>query len=126
MNFHRGLYGTTAFNDPEGCCILLGWVSGFKTGRGWNGCMSLPRVLSLTDKNRLVGAPLPELAKLRVEDGTSVEDLILCNETKRIEGVQSDTLEVLAEIAPVDARAWGLKLAAPSSSDESLTICGGG
>ena len=126
MNFHRGLYGTTAFNDPEGRCILLGWVSGFKTGRGWNGCMSLPRVLSLTDEDRLVSAPLPELAKLRVEDGTFVDDLTLRNETKHVGGVTSDTLEVLAEIAPVDARAWGLKLAAPSSSDESLAIRGEG
>ncbi|MDE0041741.1 MAG: glycoside hydrolase family 32 protein, partial [Candidatus Poribacteria bacterium] len=58
MNFHRGLYGTTVFNDSEGRCILLGWVSGFKTGRGWNGCMSLPRVLSLTDGDRLVNAPV--------------------------------------------------------------------
>ena len=126
LNFHRGLYGTTTFNDPEGRCILLGWVSGFKTGRGWNGCMSLPRVLSLTDEDRLVGTPLPELAKLRVEDDISVEDLRLRNETKHIGGVTSDTLEVLAEIAPVDARAWGLKLAAPSNSDESLMIRGEG
>ena len=122
--FHRGLYGTTAFNDPEGRCILLGWVSGFKTGRGWNGCMSLPRVLSLTDEDRLVGAPLPELAELRVDDGISVEDLILCNEMRRIDGVQGDTLEVVAEIAPQDARSWGLKLAAPSSADESLLVRG--
>ena len=41
-------------------------------------------------------------------------------------GVQTDTLEVIAEIAPVDARAWGLKLAAPSSSDESLAVRGEG
>ena len=126
MNFHRGLYGTTAFNDPEGRCILLGWVSGFKTGRGWNGCMSLPRVLSLTDEDRLMGEPLPELAKLRKGDQACVENLILRDETKHFSGVQTDTLEVVAEIAPRDARVWGLKLAAPSSSDESLTVRGEG
>ena len=126
MNFHRGLYGTTAFNDPDGRCILLGWVSGFKSGRGWNGCMSLPRVLSLTDEDKLVSAPLPELAKLRVGNGTSVENLVLRDETRHIQEVQGDTLEVLAEIAPRDARAWGLKLAAPSSKDASLTIRGEG
>ena len=58
------LYGTTVFNDSKGRSILLGWVSGFKTGRGWNGCISLPRVLSLTDDYRLVGTPLPELMGL--------------------------------------------------------------
>ena len=127
MNFHRGLYGTTAFNDPEGRCILLGWVSGFKTGRGWNGCMSLPRVLSLTDEDRLMGEPLPELAKLRKGDRACVENLVLRDETKHIEAAcRADTLEVVAEIAPRDARVWGLKLAAPSSSDESLTLRGEG
>ena len=45
---------------------------------------------------------------------------------KLIDGVQGDTLEVLAEIAPKDASAWGLKLAAPSSADESLLIRGEG
>ena len=88
--------------------------------------MSLPRVLSLTDEDKLVSAPLPDLAKLRKDDGTSVEDLILCNEMRRIDGVQGDTLEVFAEIAPQDARSWGLKLAAPSSADESLVIRGEG
>ena len=126
MNFHRGLYGTTVFSDPEGRCILLGWVSGFKTGRGWNGCMSLPRVLSLTDEDRLVSAPLPDLAKLRQGDRACVENLVLRDETKHISGVRTDTLEVVAEIAPSNARVWGLKLAAPSSSDDSLMIRGEG
>ena len=110
MGFHRGLYGTTVFNDPEGRCILLGWVSGFKTGRGWNGCMSLPRVLSLADVDRLVSAPLPELAKLRVDDGTSVKNLVLRDETKRIDGVQGDTLEVLAEIAAAGRARLGIEV----------------
>ncbi|MDE0044096.1 MAG: GH32 C-terminal domain-containing protein, partial [Candidatus Poribacteria bacterium] len=82
--------------------------------------------LSLTVGDILVNAPVPELAKLRVDDGTSVENLVLRDETKHIEGMQGDTLEVVAEIAPRDACTWGLKLAAPSSSDESLAIRGEG
>ena len=120
-NHHRGIYGTTAFNDPEGRCILLGWVSGFKTERGWNGCMSLPRVLSLTDGHRLIQTPLPELAELRGR-ATGVENVVLRSETRHIPGVEGDTLEILAEIQPGDAPAWGLKLCGDENDEEPLVI----
>ena len=57
----RGIYGTTVFTDPTGRTILLGWVSGFRPDRGWNGCMSLPRLLHLDGQNRLIQTPAPEL-----------------------------------------------------------------
>ncbi len=57
---HRGLYGTRTFHDARGRIVLMGWVSGFKEGRGWNGCASLPRVLSLTDDELdVAGTRLP-------------------------------------------------------------------
>ena len=68
--WNRGLYGTTVFTDAKGRTILLGWVSGFKSERGWNGCMSLPRILSLQG-NDLIQTPIPELAELRGRKGNT-------------------------------------------------------
>jgi len=62
----------------------MGWVSGFKEARGWNGCASLPRVLSLTDDDRLIQTPLPELAGLR--DRTSVWKGALDDEGRGLPG----------------------------------------
>jgi len=61
----RGLYGTNAFADQDGRRILLGWICGFKPKRGWNGCMSLPRILTLDKENNLIQTPAPELKTLR-------------------------------------------------------------
>ena len=105
----RGLYGTTVFADPAGRTILLGWVSGFKPNRGWNGCMSLPRLLSLDQYGRLIQTPAPELEQLRREH-LKVENLSLTDELRPIDGAGGDALEIKAEFVPGDADAFGLKV----------------
>ena len=35
-------------NYPGGRTLLVGWIRGFPAGGGWNGCLSLPRVLTLS------------------------------------------------------------------------------
>lgn len=86
--WNRGLYGTTVFTDAKGRTILLGWVSGFKPRRGWNGCMSLPRILTL-DGDELIQTPIPELAELRGKKGSA------------------DTCEIVAKFEPTGR--YGLK-----------------
>ena len=105
----RGIYGTTVFSDPTGRTILLGWVSGFKPDRGWNGCMSLPRLLSLDQEDRLIQTPAPELAQLRGQH-LKVENLSMADELKLVEGAGGDALEIKAEFVPGDAAAFGLKV----------------
>ena len=87
----RGLYGTTVFTDAKGRSILLGWISGFKPGRGWNGCMSLPRILSL-DGDTLIQTPIPELKDLRSPY------------------TDSGRGEVIAEFKPGQTKPYGLNL----------------
>jgi sucrose-6-phosphate hydrolase SacC (GH32 family) len=61
----RGFYATSVFADSAGRTLLLAWVGAWPTSRGWNCCMSLPRVLSLDAAGRLVQQPIPALAQLR-------------------------------------------------------------
>jgi beta-fructofuranosidase len=61
----RGFYATSVFADSAGRTILLAWVGAWPESRGWNCCMSLPRVLSLDAAGRLVQQPISELAQLR-------------------------------------------------------------
>ena len=119
----RGLYGTTAFVDPVGDAdggrrggarsgrartILAGWVSGFAKGRGWNGCMSLPRVLSI-EAGRLIQTPLPELRRLRRRH-TRVEHLALGDGVRTIPEARGKAVEIAAELAPRDATSCGLRV----------------
>jgi beta-fructofuranosidase len=59
---------------PDGRRLVWGWVNGFPNGRGWNGCLSLPRELSLTRDGQLRQTPTPQLRKLRGE-GVSWQNL---------------------------------------------------
>ena len=58
-------YATNVMRSPEGQCILLGWIRGFKPKRGWNGCFSFPRVLDTNASGELVQKPWAALADLR-------------------------------------------------------------
>ena len=131
----RGLYGTTVFEDaagdPAGRTILLGWVSGFRTGRGWQGCMSLPRVLSIRD-GVLIQRPLPELRQLR-GDHVRRDDLVVASGTRRVDGVRGDALEIVAELYRGSAAACGLRPRCGSNgmggleirwSDDGLLVAG--
>lgn len=105
----RGFYGTNVLFDDKGRCVLFGWVSGFKPGRGWNGCMSLPRILSLGPDGHPVQIPAPELAQLRGKHA-KIRKLTLNSQAKIIDGVGGDTLEVLARFVAGDAKKFGLRL----------------
>lgn len=120
-------YGTNTMFDDKGRCVLLGWVPGWdwgalKDGRGWNGCMALPRVLSVTEDNRLVQTPAPELERLRMDEDYIHEAVKLSNSLHVIEHV-GDTLEIVAEIAPGDARSFGLKVRRSSDGARGVEIC---
>jgi len=41
-------YAPNTMLIPDGRRLVWGWVNGFQAGRGWNGCLSLPRQLSLS------------------------------------------------------------------------------
>ncbi len=120
----RGFYGTNVLFDADGRCVLFGWVSGFKPGRGWNGCMSIPRILTLGSDERPIQTPAPELEKLRGEH-VNVENLTLKNESKVIQRA-GDTFEVRAEFTPGDAKSFGLKLGPSNGRAGGFTIaCNG-
>jgi beta-fructofuranosidase len=82
---------------PDGRRIVWGWVNGFPGGHGWNGCLSLPRVLSLSRDGRLEQRPAPQLAKLR---GTPVKwkNILLDASPKIFALPRTNTLEIEADI----------------------------
>ncbi|MCP4645657.1 MAG: glycoside hydrolase family 32 protein [bacterium] len=104
----RGLYATNTFVDADGRCVMVGWVCGFKPGRGWNGCMSIPRILSLNTEGNLVQAPAPELETLRGKH-THVGPLELTAQETVLNDISGDTLEVAAVFTHANGP-FGLRL----------------
>ena len=105
MNF----YASNSLLDAQGRRILLGWGRGFAEGRGWNGCMTLPKVLSLDADGTLVQAFLPELSVLRGEH-CSVAGIELDDSSREVAGIEDACLEVQVEFAPGNATQVGLRL----------------
>jgi len=102
-------YAPNCMLDPNGRRLMWGWINGFKGGPGWNGCLTMPRVLTVGSDDQLRQEPAPELKKLRGKKSKSTE-VALGNPAQFIETVKGDTLEIIAEFEPGDAESFGLKV----------------
>lgn len=64
VDLDRRFYAPNGLFDATGRHVLWGWVTGI-SGDHWNGCLTLPRVLTLSREGALQSTPLPELRALR-------------------------------------------------------------
>jgi beta-fructofuranosidase len=65
LDYGQNFYAPNTMLVPDGRRLVWGWVNGFARGRGWNGCLTLPRLLSFSRDGQLRQIPAPQLAKLR-------------------------------------------------------------
>jgi beta-fructofuranosidase len=108
-------YASNIAYDEKGLCILFGWFRGFPEGRGWNGCLALPRVLSIDANGNLIQSPVEELAGLRGGHVSVSEQNLLGGYP--VEGVASDTLEIHSRLRLGSASTVGLKVRSSESGD---------
>jgi beta-fructofuranosidase len=88
--------------------ILWGWMYSANKNRGWNGCLALPRVLSLLPDGRLGQEPTPEFETLR-RDEQSGRGMRLENTVRRYD-VEGGGFEARVKIRAVDAKKSGIRL----------------
>ena len=116
-----GLYATNMFFDPDGNCILMGWIRGFPPQKGWNGCLSLPRVLSLGEDGHPRQMPVAALQQLRQQHAQ--RSVFLLEDTSRnIAGIRGDQLEILIELEPGDAQEFGLRIRCSEDGSRAVHI----
>jgi sucrose-6-phosphate hydrolase SacC (GH32 family) len=121
MDHSGSFYAPNCLEDSKRRRILWGWVRGFPEGRGWNGCMTLPRVLSIGSDGSLLQQPAPELKKLRGKE-RRIKDLRLDDRSHLVPDLTGDTLEILAELEPGDAKTMGLKLRRSADGSRAVTV----
>jgi beta-fructofuranosidase len=114
-------YATNILFDGQGRCILFGWVRGFAKGRGWNGCLALPRILTIGDDWRPRQQPIPELQALRGRHH-SLSGMTISNGGHVLEDVKGDTLEIQAVIDISHSQAAGLKIAGAVDGSQAALI----
>jgi len=109
VDYNTNFYATNILLDDRGRYILWGCILGFKEGRGWNGCFSLPRVLALSSNGWLVQEPAVELQQLRTAH-YKMSAVRLTNASRIIKDLKSNTIEILVEFGPGDANNFGLRI----------------
>jgi beta-fructofuranosidase len=64
----NGFYASNVAFDDRGRCILFGWIYGFAEGQEWQGCLSLPRLLTVGHDGHPRQQPVTELTALREQE----------------------------------------------------------
>ncbi len=96
-------YAPNTLLAANGKRLVWGWVTGFPEGRGWNGCLSLPRQLSFSRDGKLQQTPAPQLKQLRGAE-VSWKNVALDGEPKSFALPKTNTLEIETAIDLRSAR----------------------
>ncbi|MFO7631018.1 MAG: glycoside hydrolase family 32 protein [Caldilinea sp.] len=108
LAYGHSFYAPQATRMSDGRTLLFGWLRETRPleasmAAGWNGCMSLPLIVTMQDNGALSLAPAPELEALRGEEWT-ISDLPLAPHTQQRLAIAGDALEigVTFEADPID------------------------
>ncbi|MCG8502231.1 MAG: glycoside hydrolase family 32 protein [Firmicutes bacterium] len=128
-------YAPQTFLDDKGRRIMIGWMNswdwmpwfksfGPTTVNHWCGAMSIPRVLSLCEDGRIRFEPVEELKNLRRAYHQFNDVKIIPDSCNVLEGLQGDSLEIIAEfdLNDCDADVFGFKLRCSSDYKEKTLV----
>jgi beta-fructofuranosidase len=114
-------YATNVLYAPDGRCILLGWVRGFAAGRGWNGCLALPRVMTIGPDGRPRQTPVAELDRLRGAHFSTPATLV-DHRHLGVDGLTHPHCELRVTVDPGDTALSGLLLQSTDGQAQPLEI----
>ena len=116
----KTFYGTNILFDADGRCLLLGRLLRTFAGAAWNGCMAIPRVLTIEEDGHPRQTPVEEIEMLRSEHH-SFPDTTLDGQSKVLD-VRGDTLEINVEIEPAGATFSGLRVRRSDDGADGVRI----
>ncbi len=115
------VYAPNVTTTPDGRTLLWGWVQDFPKGKGWNGCLTLPRAMTISPDGDLEFAPAKELEALRgpvahSPAGNKLEDRSFLMKAP------SDAIEMRIRLSPGNAKLCGLRLRRSDDGSRSVPI----
>lgn len=120
LDYGRAFYAPNTMFDEKKRLIMWGWIMGgtkynqFEKMKGkktgWNGCLTLPRILSLNNNDKLEMRPAPELEILRYNPQKFEKITINPTYSFKIENIEDNCYEILAEIENIDADSFTFSL----------------
>jgi beta-fructofuranosidase len=103
-------YASNTATAPDGRCILFGWIRGFPEGLGWNGCLALPRELSIGPDGRPRQRPARELEALRGDRAGVDGPVRVADGEERPLGISGEGMEIRVRLEPSGSGRSGLRL----------------
>jgi beta-fructofuranosidase len=100
---------------------IWGEADHFLQKHGWDGTLTLPRVLRLDDNNDLLIEPVEELNLLRT-DHIQKKDITINDSELRLEGIDGNSFELQLKINPRDADEFGIKVCVSPDGEEQTII----
>ena len=125
LDYGSSFYAPNTMQVPDGRRLVWGWLNGFPGGHGWNGCLSLPRLLSWSRDGQLQQNPAPQLSRLR---GKKVEwrNIHLDNGSETLTLPNTNTLEILAEIDLKTAKSIELRIKGGAQDAQPIIVSSDG
>ena len=133
MTWRSGIgYAPESMEDHKGRRIMWaalydrrtywGNINEYAMRHGWDGVLTLPRVLSLDENDDLLMEPVEELKSLRT-DHIVHQHLSINDSEKGIDDVKGDALELHVSIRNIDAKEFGIRvLRSPDGKEETSII----
>ncbi|MBN2377547.1 MAG: GH32 C-terminal domain-containing protein [Sedimentisphaerales bacterium] len=122
----HSFFAPESLEDDKGRRIMWAWVfdkPGFGTRKisGWSGTMSLPRVLSLGEDDRLRMDVPKEIENLRYNPKVKKNITIKADTEHRVTGIVGNSIELAIEMTTESAQQFGVKVCcSPDGSEETL------
>lgn len=114
-------YASNVLDSKNGDCILLGWIRGFEPNRGWNGCLALPRTLTVGPDGHPRQKPIASLQAIRGSHVTCATQVI--NPGMHVLSCASgDAVEIKVALLLATARAAGLRVRSSCAGKQGVDI----
>ena len=98
-----GVHAPSAAPDGKGGVVVIFNMNQGMPTRGWNQIMTLPRLLTLDEDDRLLQQPAGDLESLRYDHQSAGAMTLPANQEIVLDGISGDALELALEIDPADA-----------------------
>ena len=95
-----GVHAPSAAPDGKGGVIVIFNMNAAKPTEGWNQIMTLPRLLTLIDKDQLAVVPAGDIESLRGKHKHVDAMKLPANKEIVLDGVRGNAMEIVAEIDP--------------------------
>jgi beta-fructofuranosidase len=121
LDHGSNFYAPNTMLVPDGRRLVWGWVNGFPGGRGWNGCLSLPRELSFSGDGQLQQNPAPQLSMLRGKR-MAWRNVRLDNDHKSLPLSGTNTLEIGIEVDLQSAKSVTLEIQGSTTNAKPIVV----